>query len=93
MIELPTPCLVTCSNDMNEPRIPNLKGIMASKRKPIDSMAIGDLGIEETSLTASTKVTSYEPVPARAAGQKFEGEPEEIAVQVAQLLDTEANAL
>ena len=93
MIELPTPCLVTCSNDMNEPRIPNLKGIMASKRKPIDSITFGDLGLDETNLSASTKVTSYEPVPARAAGQKFEGEPEEIAVQVAQLLDTEANAL
>lgn len=93
MIELPTPCLVTCSNDMNEPRIPNLKGIMASKRKPIESIAIGDLGVDEVSLAPSTKVTSYEPVPARAAGQKFEGEPEEIAVQVAQLLDTEANAL
>ncbi|MDX1618871.1 MAG: electron transfer flavoprotein subunit beta/FixA family protein, partial [Balneolaceae bacterium] len=25
MIELPPPCLVTCSNDMNEPRIPSLK--------------------------------------------------------------------
>lgn len=93
MIELPTPCLVTCSNDMNEPRIPNLKGIMASKRKPVDTIAIDDLGVDEANLSPSTIVTSYEPVPARAAGQKFEGEPEEIAIQVAQLLDTEANAL
>lgn len=93
MIELPTPCLVTCSNDMNEPRIPNLKGIMASKRKPIDQISISDLGLEESTLSPSTKVSSYAPVPARATGKKFEGEPEEIAIQVAQLLDTEANAL
>lgn len=93
MIELPTPCLVTCSNDMNEPRIPNLKGIMASKRKPVENIAVSDLDVDVAALEAVSKVTSYEPVPARAAGQKFEGEPEEIARQVAQLLDTEANVL
>lgn len=91
MIELPTPCLVTCSNDMNEPRIPNLKGIMASKRKPIESLNLSDLSLDSDTLIPATQITSYEPVPSRKAGQKFEGEPEEIAVQVAQLLDTEAN--
>lgn len=93
MIALPTPCLVTCSNDMNEPRIPNLKGIMASKRKPVESIAVADMDLDAAALEAVSKVTSYSPVPARAAGQKFEGEPEEIASKVAQLLDTEANVL
>lgn len=93
IIDLPTPCLVTCSNDMNEPRIPNLKGIMASKRKPVDSISLGELGLDESELVPTTQITSYEPVPARAAGKKFEGEPEEVAAQVAQLLDTEANVL
>lgn len=93
MIELPFPCAVTCSNDMNDPRIPNLKGIMASKRKPIDQVEISSLGIDEAELTAKTKVLSYEEKPARQAGKKYEGEPEEIARQVAQLLDTEANAI
>ncbi|HCI71156.1 MAG TPA: electron transfer flavoprotein subunit alpha, partial [Balneola sp.] len=93
MIELPTPCAVTCSNDMNDPRIPNLKGIMASKRKPIDQVEISSLGIDEAELQADTKVTSYEEKPARQAGKKYEGEAEEVAREVAQLLDTEANVL
>ena len=76
---------------MNEPRIPNLKGIMASKRKPIESLNLSDLNLDSDTLIPATQITSYEPVPSRKAGQKFEGEPEEIAVQVAQLLDTEAN--
>ena len=75
MIELPTPCLVTCSNDMNEPRIPNLKGIMASKRKPIESLNLSDLNLDSDTLIPATQITSYEPVPSRKAGQKFEGEP------------------
>lgn len=93
MIELPTPCAVTCSNDMNEPRIPNLKGIMASKRKPIDTIELSSLGLSEDELTPNSNVVSFEHKPARKAGQKFEGEADEIAREVAQLLDTEANAL
>ncbi len=93
MIGLPTPCAVTCSNDMNEPRIPNLKGIMASKRKPIDTVEISSLGLDESELRAASKVVSFEHKPARKAGRKFEGEADEIARQVAQLLDTEANVL
>lgn len=93
MIALPFPCAVTCSNDMNDPRIPNLKGIMASKRKPIDQVEISALGLDENALKATTKVTSYENKPERQAGKKYEGEAEEIAREVAQLLDTEANVL
>lgn len=93
MIELPTPCAVTCSNDMNDPRIPSLKGIMASKRKPIDTVELSSLGLGEDQLAANTAVVSYEEKPARAAGKKYEGEADEIARQVAQLLDTEANTL
>lgn len=93
MIDLPLPCVVTCSNDMNEPRIPNLKGIMASKRKPVDTVEVSSLGLDENALSPNTKVLSYEEKPEREAGKKYEGEPEEIAREVAQLLDNQANVL
>lgn len=93
MIALPTPCLVTCSNDMNEPRIPSLKGIMQSKKKPVEEMELDTLTVDESKLQAKTKVTGYRGKPEREAGQKFEGEPEELAQQVAQLLDEEANVI
>jgi len=93
MIELPTPCLVTCSNDMNDPRIPSLKGIMQSKKKPMETVEVSSLGIDEERLSSQTTVTGYQEKPAREAGKKYEGEPEEIARQVAQLLDEEANVV
>jgi len=93
MIALPTPCLVTCSNDMNEPRIPSLKGIMQSKRKPMESISLSDLGIDGSSLQPKTKVTGYMEKPEREPGQKFEGEPDELAKKVANLLDEEANVI
>ncbi len=93
IIELPSPGLVTCSNDMNEPRIPNLKGIMQSKRKPVDMISAADLGIDITEEQIKTRVLSFEEKPAREAGKKYEGEPDEIARKVAQLLDTKENVI
>lgn len=93
VIELPTPCLVTCSNDMNEPRIPSLKGIMQSKRKPMETIELSGLEIDESDLQPKTKITGYEEKPEREPGRKFEGEPEEIAREVAGLLDEEANVI
>jgi len=78
---------------MNDPRIPSLKGIMSSKKKPIDSIEISAIGIDESDLSPNTTVTSYENIPEREAGKKYEGDADEIARQVAQLLDTEANVL
>lgn len=93
VLALPSPCLVTCSNDMNEPRIPSLKGIMQSKRKPVETIELHTLDISERHLQAKTEVTAYREKPKRKAGQKFEGEPEELARKVAKLLDEEANIL
>lgn len=93
IIALPHPCLVTCSNDMNEPRIPSLKGIMQSKRKPMETVELNELGLDEDDLVAKTKVTGYMEKPEREPGQKFEGEPKEMAQKVAKLLDEEANVI
>lgn len=93
IIGLPQPCLVTCSNDMNEPRIPSLKGIMQSKRKPMETIALSDMDVEESALSAKTKVTGYKEKPEREPGQKFEGEPDELAQKVATLLDEEENVV
>ncbi|MEL7834077.1 electron transfer flavoprotein subunit beta/FixA family protein [Fodinibius sp. Rm-B-1B1-1] len=93
IIALPAPCLVTCSNDMNEPRIPSLKGIMQSKRKPMETIALSDMNVDESVLSAKTQVTGYKEKPAREPGQKFEGEPDELAEKVAKLLDEEENVI
>lgn len=92
ILDLPAPGLVTCSNDMNDPRIPSLKGIMQSKRKPVDTINIADLDLGDN-LSPKTKVLGYEEKPVREPGRKFEGEADEIARQVAQILDTKENLI
>lgn len=96
IIELPTPCLVTCSNDMNNPRIPNLKGIMQSKKKPVDTLTLEDLGLKADELISTVQkieIQTYRDVPGRKPGQKFEDAPDELANKLVSLLEKEAKVL
>ena len=89
ILELPTPCLVTCSNDMNDPRIPNIKGIMQSKRKPLESVEAASLG----GPAPRTRIVAYEPMPEREAGPVFDDEPETLARTLVDRLANEAKVL
>lgn len=80
-------CLITCSNDMNEPRIPKLKGIMASKKKPLEALSLEDLGVSKGDFAPKTQITAYGEIPARQAGQKFNEGAAEDAGKVAELLE------
>jgi electron transfer flavoprotein beta subunit len=61
------PVVITANAGLNEPRYPSLKGIMASKKKPIESKPVN--------ISAETKieVLGFEPPPARPAGRTIEG--------------------
>lgn len=87
VIALPTPCLVTCSNDMNNPRIPNLKGVMGAKKKPVDSQSVADAP------APGVRTLGYESLPTREPGRLIEGEPSDQAAEVASLLANETNVL
>ncbi len=89
IIALPVPCLVTCSNDMNDPRIPNIKGIMQSRRKPVETLDGAALGLP----APATRVLAYAPMPEREAGPKLEGDPEDLARQLVEKLADEAKVL
>ncbi len=93
IIAIPVPALVTCSNDMNEPRIPSLKGIMASKRKPIEEMDLEKVGLAAThgaSFEPTTRILGYEVPPARPPARLLPGEPEEAVQELVALLVRES---
>ena len=95
MIALPVPCVITCSNDMNDPRIPNLRGIMQSKKKPVGEILPDELGFSAENLQEMvfTEITGYEPMPERQPGKKLEGEPDELAEKLVDLLQNDAKVL
>lgn len=45
-VEAPTPCVVTISNELGEPRYPQLRQIMQAAKKEVKVWTVADLGIE-----------------------------------------------
>ncbi|MBO3736320.1 electron transfer flavoprotein subunit beta/FixA family protein [Actinoplanes flavus] len=68
-----TPAIVSVWDTINEPRYPSFKGIMAAKKKPVQSLSLGDLGVsagEVGSAGATSQVLEYAKRPARTGGAK-----------------------
>ena len=93
VMEVTLPALLTANDSLNEPRLASLRGIMQAKKKPMEVLKLADLGVDPGEVGAAgagIEVVEFSPPPQRAAGKKFEGEPEEIARQVVELLANEA---
>jgi len=66
------PAVVSVVEKINEPRYPSFKGIMAAKKKPVQTLTLADLGVgaDTVGLAGSwTQVTDFAAKPPRAAGQ------------------------
>ena len=72
IVESQLPALVTTTSGINEPRYPQLKGIMAAKKKEIKKYTAADLGLGPDQVGASgarEKVLSIGRPPARETGK------------------------
>lgn len=87
IIHMPTPCLVTCSNDMNDPRIPSLKGIMAAKRKRIEAVELDSVP------EPAVSVGEHRDPPGREPGVKWEGDVHEMVDELVTRLSDEAGVI
>ena len=66
-IEVVLPAVITVDLRLNEPRYASLPNIMKAKKKPIDSLSAGELGVDTT---PRMKVVKVEEPAARSAGIK-----------------------
>lgn len=66
-VELKLPAVVTTDLRLNEPRYASLPNIMKAKKKPLETKAPGDYGVDVTPLVKTVKV---EPPAERQAGVK-----------------------
>jgi electron transfer flavoprotein beta subunit len=70
-IEASLPAVISVVEKINEPRYPSFKGIMAAKKKPVETLSLADAGIDpgEVGLaSAATEVVSFAKRPPRQAG-------------------------
>jgi electron transfer flavoprotein beta subunit len=82
VVELTLPAVISVVKEINEPRLPSLKGKMAAKKKTITKWSADDLGLDGSGIGADsgTKAIQVSPPPPRPKGEIIAGEtPEEIA--------------
>ena len=70
-VETPLPALVTVTAGVNEPRYPSFKGIVEAKKKPVDQLSVGDLGLSLDG-SASQSIAQITDAPQRGAGEIIE---------------------
>lgn len=92
VIECPLPALVTVTAGVNEPRYASFKGIMAAKKKPVDELALADLGLGPEDVTATQSVEEITPAEERSAGEIIRDEDGSGAAAIAKML-TEAKVI
>ncbi len=71
IIEASTPLILSVTDQCNEPRYPSFKGIMAAKKKPVETLTLADLGIAagQVGLDAAwTRVDGFTERPPKSAG-------------------------
>jgi electron transfer flavoprotein beta subunit len=75
--EAPLPVAVALSGAINAPRYPSLKGVVASKRAPVETLTASDLGLEADAVGergSRTRVLGVGRPPRRAPGLLIEDE-------------------
>jgi len=84
-VRAPLPCVLTVVKEINEPRLPSLKGKLAARKAALTHWKAADLGADPASLGLNgspTQVVRIFSPPARAGGQVFKGEPELMVPQL-----------
>jgi electron transfer flavoprotein beta subunit len=83
-VEVDFPAVISVGDAINEPRYPSLKAIMGAKKKPLDTLTVGDLGIDVSRVggegSAAHWTGAKEP-PKKPAGQIIEDEDTDATVE------------
>jgi electron transfer flavoprotein beta subunit len=88
-VEADLPAVVSVTDQSGEARYPSMKGILAAKKKPVESWTLSDLGIDPSTVgldAALTKVLRTTPRPPKQAGQVITDEGGSGAAAIADFL-------
>jgi electron transfer flavoprotein beta subunit len=94
IIETPLPALLTVVKEINEPRLPSLKGMMKAKSAKITMWTQKELNLDpqQIGLNGSpTQVVKIFTPPQRTGGEMLSGEPADIAEKLVNLLKNEVH--
>jgi electron transfer flavoprotein beta subunit len=77
VVEAAMPAMISAVEKMNEPRYPSFKGIMAAKKKPVETKSLADLGVDPGTVglaSATSQVLDFAGRPPKGEGVKVTDE-------------------
>ena len=87
LLELSLPALLTVVKEINEPRLPSLRGKMKARAAMVPTWTNKDINIDESKVGlkgSPTQVVRIFTPPQKTGGKIFQGEPEEAVQQLVQ---------
>ncbi|HWX24758.1 MAG TPA: electron transfer flavoprotein subunit beta/FixA family protein [Vicinamibacteria bacterium] len=91
--ETTLPAVISAQKGLNEPRYASLKGIMAAKKKVIQTLSAEALGLDAAALKPKVRVVGLELPPPRPPVRMVEGDPPTQAKELLRLLHEEAKVI
>ena len=76
-VNVKLPAVISVGDAINEPRYPSLKAIMGAKKKPLETKAAADVGIDASKVggdNSAAQWTGSKQPPKKEAGEIFEDE-------------------
>jgi electron transfer flavoprotein beta subunit len=83
-VEVALPAVISVGDAINEPRYPSLKAIMGAKKKPLQAVAVGDVGIDASLVGedgSRVQCGDFHDPAAKEAGQIIEDEDTDETVE------------
>ena len=72
VVQTSLPALITVTAGVNSPRYASFKGIMAAKKKPVETLSVADLGLAAEDVASMQRVSNVASAEARKAGEVVE---------------------
>jgi electron transfer flavoprotein beta subunit len=85
VVVAPLPVVITVTAGATEPRYPSLKGVMAAKSKPVETLSVSDLGLSSEDTTSTQTVAEVSDAPPKQGGETIEAD-ETTPARIADLL-------
>lgn len=90
VLEVSLPAVVTVVKQINEPRRPSMRSVLKAKRAQIKKWSLADLDADSTQTGfegSPTQVIQVWPPERRSGGKKLEGPADEIAAEIAKVIE------
>ncbi|MFH1062743.1 MAG: electron transfer flavoprotein subunit beta/FixA family protein [Candidatus Omnitrophota bacterium] len=89
VLEIPLPCMISVVKDINEPRLPSLKGMMRSKKAEIIKWTADDIQADKKKIGldgSPTQVVKIFSPPVREGGQVLHGDAKDVTDKLYSLI-------